>query len=305
MADELLRIEADFRESIEADFPEELQACRAQLEYARANAVPWGGRKPEMPQAGSVSADNILLLEFGRSTKSYWSSVLLAASGFAEQSMMVNRSLFEGMVVAHWVSENPETAEERFVDALKYETHEAALIYRDLGWWSEEEMAPFVLSDDAVEALAKKYGRGLWTAPSGMDNLVDSIEHLWKTVESRLEFRNFYRVAYRDANKILHADPTGIAGSLRAFTTDVFSVVSGPESKDVLKSMYVAFRTYSELISLIFDHFDFGLQDEYASLFSDWLGSFYKLRPDLAKGRARNQLCPCGSGRKIKHCHGR
>lgn len=306
MSDEILSIEAEIADEIEAQYADQLAAARAQLQYARDTTLAWeGGRKPIIPKKGTVSADQIILLEHGRATKSYWASIRLAASGFAEQAMMVNRSLIEGMVVAHWVSINEQEAEERFVDALRYETHETASIYCDLGWRTEDEFGDNLLSEQEAESLAADYKWKFWTGHKNIPSFLDEIENLWEEESVRNSFKNFFRVTYRDANKILHADPTGIAGAFRSFNEQVFRVVSGPEPKDVNKALFVAFRAFSEMFTLIMLRFGVGDKGVYSNFYVDWQSTFDTRTFGPFKGSDRNEDCPCGSGRKVKHCHGR
>ena len=68
------------------------------------------------PGAFEHPPNNLIATIFARSTRTFEAVVKhLGDKGFGEQGLMLDRSLFEDMVDARWVSLNPELAGERFV----------------------------------------------------------------------------------------------------------------------------------------------------------------------------------------------
>src|SRR5438094_539679 len=87
----------------ERAFEAEFRACRELL------ALAWD-RKP----TGRGEAYQYLLLAiFARSTLTYRAIMHLCRGGYGEQADMLNRSVFEDMAAAHWVSLHGEEAIER------------------------------------------------------------------------------------------------------------------------------------------------------------------------------------------------
>jgi hypothetical protein len=79
----------------------QLAVCRRLLDAVGAYGAAWRGR------GGRPMADltDVLLHTFlARSTRTFEAIVHLGSRGFGEQAAMLNRSLFEDMVDAHWVS---------------------------------------------------------------------------------------------------------------------------------------------------------------------------------------------------------
>ncbi|MGH3481427.1 MAG: DUF5677 domain-containing protein [Nocardioidaceae bacterium] len=105
-----------------------------------------------------------------RSTKTYRAAVQLARHGYGEQAAMLNRSLFEGMAVAHWVHANERTASERFNRAFTFDRHLLARLLENIGWIPEEkhgELGPEIDVDELkqMEIDFGRYGEKLWAGP--------------------------------------------------------------------------------------------------------------------------------------------
>jgi hypothetical protein len=79
----------------ERTFEPELRACHDLL------ALAWA-RKPV--GVGGEAFRALLLAVFARSTLSYRAVMQLCRGGYGEQADMLNRSLFEDMAAAHWIS---------------------------------------------------------------------------------------------------------------------------------------------------------------------------------------------------------
>jgi uncharacterized protein DUF5677 len=122
------RSEDEIEKGIAKQFSRELAACAELRDAYMARCEPWTGRSADGP------ADRIILLEVGRSTKTYRGGVELARMGYGEQAAMLNRALFESMAVARWINENEEEAAERFPRALKFEDYLTVERLRSTGW---------------------------------------------------------------------------------------------------------------------------------------------------------------------------
>lgn len=84
--------------------------CRAMLEWVFENIEGWTAEK------NKDGADLILISIFARSARTYEAIVrCLGERGFGEQGLMLNRSLFEDMIDAHWVSINRDLAVQRLL----------------------------------------------------------------------------------------------------------------------------------------------------------------------------------------------
>ena len=95
---------------VDRHYGRQLEACDRLRDYAIDLLEVWRGReldpdKPHEPLHAAI---------FARSLNTYWAAIELASIGFGEQAAMLNRSLFEDMVDAHWLSVEPALAVERY-----------------------------------------------------------------------------------------------------------------------------------------------------------------------------------------------
>src|SRR5680860_1648146 len=81
------------------------EACEGVLDFVRDLTKNWEA----FSQPGVFTSPNIILTAiFARSTRTYEGVVKhLTGHGFGEQAVMLNRTLFEDMIDARWVSLNP------------------------------------------------------------------------------------------------------------------------------------------------------------------------------------------------------
>jgi len=132
----------------------------------------WHGR----PIDGDRPADSLIALEAARGLKTYRAALHLCLGGFGQQAAMLDRSLFEGTVVVHWVRANPELAAERWD---QHSRHNRAMWYQRF----TEAGIPVpeirdLPSEDERKALNKLFGGWGTTLWPGlpMHKLVHSIE---------------------------------------------------------------------------------------------------------------------------------
>ena len=131
------------RQQIAATFEHELLACTELEAFAVSALDPWQGRAIHKSSADEPpGADEILALLYARATKTFKAGLLLAREGYGEQAAMLNRSLFEGMAVAHWVVANEEAAAERFIRGWKFDRYLLARALEGTGWFEHGSNVP-------------------------------------------------------------------------------------------------------------------------------------------------------------------
>lgn len=238
-------------------FEPEFRACRELL------ALAWG-RKP----TGSGEPYQYLLLAiFARSTLTYRAIMHLCRGGYGQQADMLNRSLFEDMAAAHWVSLHREEAIERLE---KHHQHSRALwnrvIERRPGLGEPVDLG---LDDGTVDALDRMFGQH-GTRPwmgLGMWDLVTEIEQLWPDDEGREQLWRFYELAHRANNQKLHLSSFSLNRVARAREEDgeiVFQFQASPSidyGGPVGPALFGAFWTYWQLTGLIWDVFGISQAD--------------------------------------------
>jgi len=177
----------------------------------------------------------------------------LGRGGYGEQADMLNRSLFEDMAAAHWVSLYPYEAVER---VEKHHQHSRILwnrlIERRRGLGDPVDLG---LDDETVRALDQmfgKHGTKPWLG-IGMWDLVMEIEQLWPDDEGREQLWRFYELAHRANNQKLHLSSFSLNRVVRARETGgevVFQFRASPsidEGGPVGPALFGAFWIYWQL----------------------------------------------------------
>jgi hypothetical protein len=285
----------------------ELTACEFLVEVYESRVSPWSGRPVEAKDTERMSPDEIIVMELSRSRKSYEASIDLARRGFGEQAAMINRSLFEGMAVAHWVHSHENEAMDRFNRAARLHDHLYIERIRNTGWLDEEEFASFEpLDNDDLNALKKdfgKYGELMWTGHDNLRDLIREIEDQWESERAKKELWTFFKIAHHDNNQLLHSTVSGMARSLVHRDRDGIRVWNGPSNTSVDKALFGAYFAFLNLLTLGIDRFELAGREELNEKVKQHQYVFMHLTKADTVGVQRNDPCPCGSGKKFKKCH--
>jgi hypothetical protein len=152
--------------------------CRAVLEWVFENIEGWTAGKSK------DGADLILVSIFARSARTYEAIVrCLGERGFGEQGLMLNRSLFEDMIDARWVSLNRDLAVQRLHQHDLYSRLLRADAQRKYADWFDGRKPPAIkVSNEErkeLRVLFGKSGSGSWTGVHSLDDRVDSVKACW------------------------------------------------------------------------------------------------------------------------------
>jgi SEC-C motif len=257
-------------------------------------------------------ADRIIALAIARGTTTFKAALALIRVGFGREAGMLNRSMFEGMAVAHWVSAEPQVAADRFRKANEFEIH---LMREKAATLDSDQVVPSGPGEPDAEELAEAkrlFGPNndrMWTGHRNIWELVDSIEDQWEE-PGRTVLRLYLRFEHVGNTKQMHASASAIFGlaldpvTVREGRTGMtMRIGPGPDWLD--GATLGAFFNHSNLLSLLVDHFDLGpeAKSRIEAVTIDNQYAFAVLDPELAHRAGRNDDCPCGSGRKFKKCH--
>lgn len=268
-------------EPLEAErtFEPEFRACRDLL------ALAWA-RKPA--GVGGEAFKALLLAIFARSTLTYRAIMHLCRGGYGEHADMLNRSLFEDMAAAHWVSLHREEAVARIE---QHHQHSRVLwnrvIERRPGLGEPVELG---LSEETVEQLDRlfgKHGHRSWLG-FGMWDLVSEIEQLWPDDEGREQLWRFYELAHRANNQKLHLSSFSLNRVVRAREEDgdiVFQYQAAPSidpAGPVGPALFGAFWIYWQLTGLVWDVYEIP-QDELTGLVERHLEQLAERRAQWAR----------------------
>ncbi|HTU13580.1 MAG TPA: SEC-C metal-binding domain-containing protein [Solirubrobacterales bacterium] len=290
----------------------EIAELRRLRNFVMDATSPWQGRTIQKSDPHDLTADEIVAMELSRTLTSAWVCADLIAMGFADQAMMICRSMFEGMVVANWVHLNPDQAPERFLEAGTLNDHLEIRMAISNGWISAGEVqAGRLLDPDDLEGLQKKFGRygeKMWTDPNDLRRLSDKISEGWEE-DRRDALLKFRSAALRSHNQTLHATPESLLSKVSEVSVEGLALSIGPAHRGgpgiVAASMALqsAWWTLAEMARLVAIHFGLDIEDELEELIVGGAFVYLPIYDDEARGVGRNDACPCGSGRKFKRCH--
>lgn len=177
---EALAVEAERK--VSGEHERELTLVRDLREFALRITQPWAGRPLDPERHG----DGLIVAVFARSVSTMWVATDAVARGFGEQAAMLNRSLFEDMVDAHWISIDPATAARRYEEHLR---HNAMLLADSLRhhprFFPTTDLPSFDPADRAeLDGVFGAFGHKPWSGIN-LHERVRLIEHLWTDEVSR------------------------------------------------------------------------------------------------------------------------
>ncbi|MGH2761121.1 MAG: SEC-C metal-binding domain-containing protein [Thermoleophilaceae bacterium] len=285
-----------------------MDACQGVLDFVRHTMDNWGtlgGRPPE------PDADILILTIFARSTRTYEAVVKhLGNKGFGEQGAMLNRSLFEDMVDAHWVSLNPELAVERMDQHDRWSQVLRARVHRQFPEFLGDDDPPVKEPSDEEDKLYRQlfgaWGSGSWTGVN-MHERVKEIEPCWTEELGRRHLRFVHAWAHRLHNETLHlsAYSLGRVSNAPKLTDEgAPHFTFGASAAMLTETLFSAFWAYSQTFSLVYDTFELDVGRRFDEEHRrKVMREFLPLSEEQLKGVGRNDPCPCGSGLKYKKCH--
>lgn len=220
----------------------EFDACAELMQFAIDH-------RPTEPEAKPVA--HLVLWTAARSHRTYRVGIKLCKLGYGQQATMLNRTLFEDMVVAHWASLNPGEAATRIAEydelaaAVQSETFEKHGIPVGDG-------TP-ALSKERRRTLEQKYGKTprSWTGKS-VPMMVSEIARLWATEYDRRLLVQMHDFAYRTSNILLHHSSQSLSQGIR-YSDEMVVFEVGPSERLIESALGVAFWVYGQTLSLVLD----------------------------------------------------
>jgi hypothetical protein len=269
---------------------------------------------------GSAESDkylHVIFTIFARATKTYRAVIHLCKGGYTDQADMLIRSLFEDMAIALWVS-LPEHREEAFGLLEKRNAFGRLLaadsLERHADWLGEtfdaDDIEQLEQSRDEYEKLFGRYGDRSWVGKS-LWEVLNEIEQLWEDEERRKrELWGFYALGHRINNEKLHNSAVSLGGAARDAGFDKDGALAirnaaspSDEELGMMRAIYGAMFTYGRITRLVIELAG-GDVDAFDEFYARQLDFAYRLAPKYRHQVGRNDLCPCGSGKKYKLCHG-
>jgi hypothetical protein len=241
-----------------------VHACQRLLRWSIERAQEWKGRESDS------GADLLLLSIHARSTRTYEAVVRwLGERGFGEQGAMLNRSLFEDMVDAHWVYLNPDLAVERLRQHDDWSRFLRAQVQRAFpDWFDGRRGKPPKLSNADKQKLRKLFGakgQFSWTGVGSLEERLNSVLSCWSTAAYRREVQFMHAWVHKTNNETLHLSAFSIARLAAPKEHDDDDTLEwrfGATTEWLPQALSCAYWVYSQTVGLVCDRFGIATQEE-------------------------------------------
>jgi hypothetical protein len=222
--------------SIEEEFLQSLEACDALDKFGRAH-------RPSR-ESGSTPVLNWTL---ARSTRTFKIIVKLCRLGFGQQASMLNRTLFEDMIFAHWAAQFPKRSTRLIVWHEQYVKLRRIAVY-------EDHKIRHNMTAPKWDATREKRMRGLfrrqtWTGRS-IPKMVEKVEEMWPRGEDRDRLKRMHDVLHQGHNTLMHHSSRSLSFGVEVDGDGNAKFNLGPSSDLVALALGFAFWTYANMLSL-------------------------------------------------------
>jgi hypothetical protein len=207
---------------------------------------------------GTVSVESeagqAILQIAARTTKTYRAVLLLCIQGHGEQGTMLNRSMFEDVLVAYWVDLHPEEAVERLQDHRKQtlQLWRERIAGRGLTLGALEKLPD--LSEEERKRLDDLFGERGDKGWTGLSNykLMKAIEDTWGDEEEVWLLGHMHDFHLRHANSMLHVSATSLQPPRQSDSDPSLDIYeAAPSEKDVPIALMGAFWAYAHMSRLV------------------------------------------------------
>jgi Family of unknown function (DUF5677) len=202
------------------------------------------------PHAPKHKAGLIVTWTGARSYRTFLTVIHLCACGYGQQAAMLNRTLFEDMVSAHWAVRHPDIADVRMIEHDQYTAllRAEAFDKHELKRSTNNSLPTY--TDEERAKLDKRYrnGSASWTSKT-IPAMVGAIAPMWEPFDRRL-LNQLHDVGFRALNTLLHHSSASLSQGARITDEGVIFDV-GPSQKFVAAALGFAFWTFANTYSLL------------------------------------------------------
>ncbi len=243
-------------------FPRQFAALRALDEFRRAHP-------PTKYPAGDFGAQ-VVFWTYARSTKTFGAALVLAGAGYGEQACMLNRALYEDMLLAHWAHRYPERA----ADTLpRYERWANAKLGRTLNRFKAEPVDLPTLTQEEEEALDEEFLNKTWAGRS-LTGVYNAVRKEWPPRDRRT-LDAMHHLIHDANNAQLHHVPRSLASAGELMEEGGLRFFVGPSEKDISVALFGTFYSFANTASLALDD---GERHALNELYTQHIGSFKDTR---------------------------
>jgi uncharacterized protein DUF5677 len=216
--------------------------------FAGCDELKQFAQRNRPPHAPNHKAGHIATWTAARSYRTYLTVMHLCSCGYGQQAAMLNRTLFEDMVHAHWAVKHPDVSVARMIEHDKYTAVLRAEAFDKHGLKRAQNNS--LPTYEEREKLDKRYRKGSasWTSKT-IPTMARAIAPMWEAFDRRL-FHQLHDVGFRALNTLLHHSSASLSLGAR-LTDDGVTFDVGPSPKFVDGALGFAFWTFANTYSLL------------------------------------------------------
>jgi hypothetical protein len=222
---------------IEAEFADSFIACRELHDFAEAHRPSRG--RDDTP---------IIHWTLARSDRTFSVVVKLCLLGYGQQASMLNRSLFEDMISAHFAALRPASANRLMGWHEEYVRLRRARMYRQHGI-PYTGAPPPDWSPLRKKRMQRLFRRNSWTGRS-LPQLVKKVEAMWPNEDEKASLWRMHDFWHQGLNIVLHHSARSLNYGYKVADDGTVTFALGPSKALVPLALGFAFWTYSNMVSL-------------------------------------------------------
>jgi hypothetical protein len=228
------------QEAIVIEYAAYVAACVELREFFRRHRADFSAQRNE--------AGYIVLWTLPRSYRTFRVVVSLCKAGYGQQAAMLNRTLFEDMLAAHWAMQHQEAVAKRITEHDHYTATLRREQYEKHGIPHREGTLP-KYTDEQRKRLDIRYRNGSrpWTGKS-VPQMLRAVAPMWGEADRRLLIQ-IHDIAHAANNTLLHHSATSVSQGVQV-TDDGVTFNVGPSRDFVAAALGLAFWTFANTISL-------------------------------------------------------
>jgi hypothetical protein len=252
-----------------------ISMCQAVLRWVIGNVEGWTSEQD------LDGGDLILITLFVRASRTYEGVVRwLGQHSFGEQGLMLNRSLFEDMIDAHWVALNKELAIERLEQHDLSSRLLRAETQRKFPRIFDNEPPPKIrVSNEerrTLRALYGKGGSGSWTGVRNLDQRVAEVKGFWPEGEEQELLLWWTAWVHKISNEMLHPSALSL-GRLGTPEVDEDGTMQwhfGATRNLLSRALQGALWTYGQIVGLVVDTYSPDARTDFVQLWGNAMAAF-------------------------------
>jgi hypothetical protein len=187
-----------------------------------------------------------------RSYRTYLVVVHLCKCGYCLQAAMLNRTLFEDMLAAHWATKHPEAAARRIAEHDQYTALVRAEHYKKHSIKKPSGTLPSYTPRQRAK-LDRRYRRGTsgWTGKSTA-GMLRAVESMWTEADRRL-LTQMHDIVHRASNTLLHHSAISLSQGVSVSEDGNVTFNVGPTDVFIRPALAFALWTFPNTFSLLLE----------------------------------------------------